>query len=272
MPDQRCFFIVGCQRSGTTLLRLILETHSQIQCFDETWAYALLAGAPFPEPVRKEVLGFKIPRWTEQLDAPVLWDLGQPERPARIYSGQPIIFVVRHALDTIASMLKLKVGGQTWIERWAVPIIHAKAEDREFAGRYRRELSLVRGATYPSIAAGALYWKYKTAALLDYLEKGYPLLPLRYEHVTMNPALHLPNVCSFLDVPWEEALLDHPRIRHSEVFENGLTVGETNPNRPIDCVSVGQWPQFMSEEQCAVVDTVLGDIPLLVEAALRGRQ
>jgi hypothetical protein len=38
------FFILGCQRSGTTLLRLILESHPDIFCYDEIKAYAVLQG------------------------------------------------------------------------------------------------------------------------------------------------------------------------------------------------------------------------------------
>lgn len=36
------FFISGCQRSGTTMLRLILESHPFIQCFDEVAGYDIL--------------------------------------------------------------------------------------------------------------------------------------------------------------------------------------------------------------------------------------
>lgn len=55
-PDCRRFFITGCQRSGTTLLRLILEGHQDIRCFDETRSYGVLAGQqadPFGRSVAK---------------------------------------------------------------------------------------------------------------------------------------------------------------------------------------------------------------------------
>jgi len=39
-PEQlaagRPIFIVGCQRSGTTMLRLMLDSHSRISCGPET--------------------------------------------------------------------------------------------------------------------------------------------------------------------------------------------------------------------------------------------
>jgi hypothetical protein len=36
------FFISGCQRYGTTMLRLVLESHSHIHWFDEAIGYRLL--------------------------------------------------------------------------------------------------------------------------------------------------------------------------------------------------------------------------------------
>ncbi len=38
----KLFFILGCQRTGTTLMRLILESHSMVKCFDEPQCYEIL--------------------------------------------------------------------------------------------------------------------------------------------------------------------------------------------------------------------------------------
>jgi len=38
----KLFFILGCQRIGTTLARFILESHSKIFCVDEHRAYSIL--------------------------------------------------------------------------------------------------------------------------------------------------------------------------------------------------------------------------------------
>ena len=69
---QERFFILGCQRSGTTLLRLILEVHPDVFCYDELKGYAVLQGAIQEDLPHARLIGFKIPRWTEQMNCEVL--------------------------------------------------------------------------------------------------------------------------------------------------------------------------------------------------------
>src|SRR5437016_4600645 len=64
--NNRRFYILGCQRTGTTLMRLVLECHSKILCFGEVRGYQALANNERTIPYGKEIVGFKIPRWTEQ--------------------------------------------------------------------------------------------------------------------------------------------------------------------------------------------------------------
>src|SRR5437764_12265167 len=124
-PHHRWFFITGCQRSGTTLLRLVLECHPQIFCFDELHSYRALSSFSFETTISKPLVGFKIPRWAEQLDYPLLRDFGLAHEAQQIYKGQKILFLVRDYRDAIASMLKLR-GNRSWLQEWAEPIIEAR--------------------------------------------------------------------------------------------------------------------------------------------------
>ena len=255
------FFIAGCQRSGTTLMRLVLECHPDIECFDEVDSYRILA-SPRDQPNSfKRLRGFKIPRWTEQLGSSGLWDYGLPERASQFYAGQKIIFMVRDVKDSIASMLKLRAGNVSWLEMWGEPIIAAKVEkDPVFARRYSRELRLRDHSKHHQIASGALYWKYKNDALFDLLGSACPVLPVRYETLVSAPQPVLQGVCAFLGINWESALLEHPRFVHRELFENGLTLGNTNPNRPIDAASVDQWRAFIPYDAVPDVEAIAGNL------------
>src|SRR5450755_2077519 len=52
MSSSAPFFIVGCGRSGTTLLRLILSGHSRIHILPETWfVEPLVRQLPLTDPL-----------------------------------------------------------------------------------------------------------------------------------------------------------------------------------------------------------------------------
>jgi len=129
MQLPKAFFILGCQRTGTTLMRLILESHSQISCIDENRAYQILSNQ---ELFRKEQktnqnkkwLCFKTPRITEQMSEPFLADVGINFRAPNNFKGSPIIFMMRNVLDTITSMKTLDQDGLSWLDRWAEKTIN----------------------------------------------------------------------------------------------------------------------------------------------------
>lgn len=246
-PASERFFITGCQRSGTTMLRLILEGHHDIRCVDEMRSYRVLAGHEPDHGEAKPLVGFKIPRLAEQLDRRDAYDYGLPDAPTDFYRGEKVLFMVRNFRDVIASMLKLR-GAASWLEDWGIPILrHKAATEPEFAERWRKELSLC--AIGPSrIAGGATYWAYRCDALLRYLDMQLPVLPISYESLVRNPRIELARICRFLAVPFDEALLKHHQLEHGDLDQEGLATGGTDPTRRIDARSVGQWRDWLTAE------------------------
>lgn len=261
------FFIAGCQRSGTTLMRLVLECHPDVFCFDETRGYQVLASDDRDVPAGKAV-GFKIPRWTEQLADPVLADEGLAERAPRFYAGEPVVFMLRDVRDIAASMMKLDAGRGSWLDVYGRSILDAKIRQPAFASRYQREITLVR-STGDAAAVAALYWKYKTDAYFDYRARGWPVLGVGYEALVACPEPWLRRVVGFLGLPWHPALLDHPAVPHAEVEPCGFTVGRTDPKRAIDGGSVGQWRETLTAAQVGRIEVVAGDLMARVGRELR---
>ena len=264
-------YIIGCQRSGTTLLRLVLECHSKVQCFDEATAYRLLT-VNGPGSASDIASVYKIPRWTEQMDRAELCDFGLEEKAARFYwPPQKILYVLRDVRDVITSMLGLRMGQRSWLEVWGVPILDWKLDhDAGFAAVHGGDLMKARSSPHPLVAAGALYWKYKTVPLFRYLEQGYPVLGVCYESLVQSPVPALQSVCDHLQLDFEPALLNHHLVGHSEVSENGLVVGDTNPQRAIDAGSVGRAQSMFAPAELDEIDAIVGDLPDRVNAWLAG--
>jgi hypothetical protein len=265
---QERFFILGCQRTGTTLLRLILEAHPDVFCYDELKAYAVLQKTCIEDFPSVRLIGLKIPRWTEQLTCPVLFDEG-PEGPCdNFYRGEKILFLLRDIRDSMSSMFKLKFGESSWCETWVPAIIETKlARDEAFCERYSAELDIIEGSNKRLIGLAALYWKYKTDAFLSYRAQGFPIVPVPYEQLVTNPRPILELTCAHLGIPFHENLLSHNEFRHTELFDNGLTLGDTDPGKPIQSSSVGQWPRFFSNEDIDLIERISGDLPARVAAA-----
>jgi len=272
--DRFYFLIVGCQRSGTTLMRLILDSHSSIQCHDESLAYNVFRGSA--ELIcQRPLIGFKVPQVTEQLAWPLLrhdnfyqQGGGRDLEVRNPYIGQKIIFMIRDARDVVASMVTLP----HWFERYGNPVLEARiAGDSKFKDRYSTEISFCEASRFPKIARAALIWRYKMDALFGYLRRGYPLLPLWYEALVASPRTELLRVCAFLQIPWEEAILRHPSSPRFELGLDGRAMGRTDPGRSIDAMSVGRWRSQFTSEQLREIIVVAGPalFPLYPNAVLR---
>ena len=254
------FLIIGCQRSGTTLMRLVLDCHSRIQCIDEPVSYGVLSGRAKVPCAGHCLIGLKVPCLTEQLGDETLWDpIFLPEIP-NTYARQPLVFMVRDVRDTIVSMKGLRVAGVPWFESCLTPTLEAKRRTGDFMERYGGDIAALDEARYPELARAALYWRYKVEALHDHDARGFPTDIVRYEDLVAAPRAVLTRVCTFLGVPWEEGLLDHASAAHRGVDGGGMAIGGTNARRPIDSRSTNRWCTAFSDDEVAEILRFAGPI------------
>jgi hypothetical protein len=254
------YFIAGCQRSGTTLMRLVLECHPEVFCYDEIEGYKALVTDRFTPPPGKRLIGFKVPRWTEQFEDEMLADEGLEETASQLYRREPIVFMLRDVRDTVASMRKLMAGEAEWLHVYGRSILESKIRQPRFCERFGREIAQLRSGGESLAAVGAFYWKYKTQAYFDYLARAWPVCGVPYEALVRDPEPHLRRVLAFLGLAWCPNLLDHPQSAHAELYPNGTTVGNTDPRRPIHADSVGQWRQILSAAEVSEILALAGDL------------
>jgi protein-tyrosine sulfotransferase len=212
-------FVVGCHRSGTSLLRRILDSHPRIACPPESKFLLPLTdllrdGASMRglssmgyerDDVVRAVAAFasrffegyaaasgkarwadKTPNYVERL--PELWELFGPR--ARF------VIIVRNGLDVVFSLVD---GGREY------PAIHGYVA--EAAGDVR--------------IGAARFWRDQNRRIDAFrLEHADACHLVRYEELTSDPERVLRPMFGFLDEPWEPAVMDYQRFPHHTGFED----------------------------------------------------
>ncbi len=245
----RRVFIFGCHRSGTTMMRLILNSHKSIHCFDEWKSYTCVQEDKYENEKNAPVVGLKMPNWTEYIV--------ESERHSKHYRGDPIIFMFRDVRACIASMLTLATGNGCFFNgvQEAIDIKWKDDPYRKFWPAHEVELNKIEQMSEPKHRKAALYWRYKTSRYLEMVRKGYCVFPIHYDLFVLNPKSHLTLLMDFLGLEWDDHLLQHHLREHDEVY-NGLAVGNTLVNRSIDANSVDKWKEVLtSEQENAILET-----------------
>ncbi len=196
-------FILSCHRSGSTLLRFILDTHPDIYCPPEiflgTTAFYLqdfmagLQGGPPGTPAAAEwirgILGGQMTAQAARRNKRI-WCEKTPENLGHlplidtVFPSARHLCLYRHGLDVVQSAIKMLDG---------IPSL---------------EPYLLRSHGNP-VLAGIRYWNERTRDLLQF-EQANPgrCFHLRYEELVTAPQRVLEPLFAFLEVPWDPRLLD----------------------------------------------------------------
>jgi hypothetical protein len=226
-PVNPFLFVVGCPRSGTTLLQRLLDAHPQLAVIDETrwidhWFSESKGVTPegFATPVLVSNL-LELPRFAQLR-------LGREELAALVDGGRSVSYptFVRGIFDLYgASQGKALVGDKTPRYVRSIPMLHEFFPSAKFVhlirdGRstclsvlnWQKAGKLAR--TFPSwneepVATSAMWWEWQVRLGR---EAGSSLgaslyREVRYEALVADPAGSCRELCAFLGVPYDEAML-----------------------------------------------------------------
>ena len=270
-PVARCqspIFIIGTERSGSNLLRLVLDSHSQIAIphpphFMRYFApiaasYGDLTREPNRRALVRDVLRLQrthIHPWEVSIDEDQVVSSASPSlfgvvaavyEQYRIGAGKPrwgckSTFMVDHvdqALD------EYPAGRFVWLVR----------DPRDVAASARRS---VFSHFHPHLTA--LLWQeqqVRAAAAQDAHGPARVHL-LRYEDFVSRPREEVERLCRFLDVPLEPAMLTHDRSASARQTAS-LSESWQNASRPVNASSVGRHAHGLSPEERAMVELAAG--------------
>ena len=194
-------FIVGCQRSGTTLLRLILDSHPNISCGPETLFLVDFVERVTGERHWRHLAQFGFPKeyWQERVAALV---------------------------DTVQSDYARRRGKVRWADktaRYAVhldqidrlyptcQVIHIIRDGRDVVASHRDRWGYLSALK----AVRKWPWYVRTARMAGARLAGQGrYYEIRYEDLVTDPEPTLRKLLDFLGEPWDDEVLEHDRWPH----------------------------------------------------------
>lgn len=247
---KRGIVVLGAPRSGTTLLRRILDAHPRIACPPETYVLraaarflhedrfsrglriGVLVGLGYAGFAEDEVLsrlrafafGFAEdhakrqgkPRWASK----TAFDAFHVDAIRKLCQGHvQFICVQRHGLDVVASLEELvhKTGGyveelHAYLRQWPEP--HE---------------------------AFARAWVDVAGAIDSLAAADDDAMTVRYEDLVGEPERVVREILAFVDEPWDDGLIERALVDASEV---GFGDWKTYGRAAIDAASVERWREL----------------------------
>ena len=193
-------FVLCTVRSGSTLLRVLLDSHSQI-CAPHEIHLRDLSVKPASEYVEKALAEIDLDATRLEY---VLWDwvlhreLEESGKRYLVHKAPRDVFIA----DRIADC---------WPDARFIFLLRHPAA-------VARSRQAVRPQDTPERNA-AMVLRYGEA--LEEARRRYAGLTVRYEDLAADPAEVTQELCNFLGVPWEPEMLDYGRFAHGR-YRSGL--------------------------------------------------
>jgi hypothetical protein len=263
-------FVVGCPRSGTTLLRRMLGAHPRVAMTREThWIPKLAKRAGSKERVTAELLA-------ELYAHPKFENLALPRRDVeRAAAGyRPYATFVAALFDRYGERTgKPLVGDKTPGYVRAIPLLHKLFPQTRFVhlirdGRdvclsalgwerkqadFRRRLPTWADAP---VTTCALWWRWH---VLLGRRDGHDLPPglyreVRYEALVADPETELRALCTFLEIEYDDAMARYHEGRGRNKHELSAKKAWLPPT-----VGLRNWRAQMAEADVAQFEAAAGD-------------
>jgi hypothetical protein len=199
-------FILSAARSGSTLTRVILGSHSQLFAPPELPLKQLGVRAETPW-IRASIEAFGLS--ATELDY-LLWDRVLADALER--SRKPTVVV-----KTPSNALIWENIATCWPDaRFIVLLRHPAASASSLHALWDPAWHPDESGTFDESVAKALRYMAK----VDEARRALPALTVRYEDLTADPEAVTRGMCDFLGVPYEPAMLDYGKFGH-----DGLVAG-----------------------------------------------
>ena len=270
MATDRPIIVVGCPRSGTTMLQLMLHAHPRIAIPPETRfvlaAYRRAARLRRPAACRRT--GARSARRIVDRRETRFCDLGLDAEDIveRIAAGPGTL---GSALGTIFQQYAARFGKPRWGDKRPaylhnIDILLRLFPDAQFVNIVRdgrdcvaslKEMSWHRKDIYATVAAWA-------RAVDDARRAARRLGPaqwheLRYEDLVADPHGRLAELCAYLGEDYDPAMAEPSAV--AEVAVPAFKTWHARTHSPVTTQRVQSWQQRLTAEEIALCEAALGN-------------
>lgn len=217
-------FVVGAPRSGTTLLRLMLDSHPELAIPTETHFLFELVRKGDVSPLDEAQFYQTVTQhftWPE-------FGLAAESLRSGVEALQP--FALGDGLRTFYTLYAARFGKRRWGEKtpdygFIMPQIQAHLPEAHFIHIVRdgRDVALSKRNLWfgpgPSIAAQASDWAHWITTARQLAQSCRYYMEVTFEELVANAPQVLARICEFIDLPFDNAMLAYPgraAQRHAE--------------------------------------------------------
>lgn len=215
--SKKLILILGCQRSGTTLLFMMISSHPDIKGINEDeypfhkypyWHDLYLSWR------NRRYICFKLPQITCDL-----------KYIKRNYPRAKIIWIIRHPFSVISSMRTLKHDNhKNWLNNENSGPVELKNHAKLFS-----EINKIDLNSIDEITLGSHVWKFKAMTLEKYLDAGLDVHVIKYEDLLENSEKELRNLFYKYKIDFSEQMLHHERHHTGKKY-----LGNNPGDKPLD--------------------------------------
>jgi hypothetical protein len=279
-PGPPAPFVVGATRSGTTLLRLMLDAHPDVGIPSETHFFHKLVKRSERARISPELLADTIithKRWGD-------FHLDAGELRARFDEIEP--FNLSDALRAFYGLYAEKHGKTRWGDKtpgylrymrrieWVLPearFIHLIRDGRDVA------LSVLPMNWGPSsITEAAELWVERVTIAREQGALVNHYMEAKYEDLVTETETTLRRVADFLELPWDSAMLDYHERAEERLKEKARDLprkksrgdqpaaarmaSHAMAKQPPDPKRIGRWRTEMSADDRELYESVAGEL------------
>lgn len=257
-------FIVGTGRSGTTLLSMMLNAHSQIAIGPETHYFQIQERCGRSLEDEQCALSFITNVCTKEYITAAKIDISELRSALKTLSDENKL-THKAIFETIVTEYAKNQNKQIWGEKTPyhlhfIPLIMQYFPNSKIVHLIRdpRDFSLsIRSVPWyqGNVLNHAITWRNNMVLAARYYRR-YPtsLLEVRYEDLLADPEKTLIDVCNFLEVSFEPQMItafnEHPNFDlHHEPWKGKAL-------QPLDTTNSSKWVHSMSLSERIIIQSI----------------